>query len=78
MKDCPCMENCPQGCDECSSPFCVCASPEENPDYAICQAKVEEVYHSCLFDCGVNDYECFAACNREYDEGLQLCPCMVR
>merc|ERR1712131_425644 len=71
------MDNCPGGCTECNSPFCTCASPEQNPDYAACQSKIEELYHSCLFDCGVHDYECFAGCNREYDESLQFCPCMA-
>ena len=63
------------GCENCPNDFCSCHNYEENPDYIGCEREYELVYWKCVYDCGHNDNLCYAACNREYDQSIENCPC---
>ena len=77
MRSCPCMPDCPQGCDECTSDFCSCLYSDNDPDFIECEKILEGKYHNCLFGCAVDDFTCVTDCSREYHEGLENCPCRV-
>ena len=36
---------------------------------------METVYSQCLLNCPVGEYDCMSTCVREYDEGIDSCPC---
>ena len=33
------------GCENCQSVYCKCGSPDDNPDFLICQEYYEEIFH---------------------------------
>ena len=74
---CPCFSDCPSGCDGCTSSFCVCSEPEEDPDYIVCAAQAESVYVGCLAGCPAGDTVCVASCSRNYNIMIDQCPCQV-
>ena len=37
---CPCRKSCPSGCLGCSSDFCKCSDPENDPDYVECEERI--------------------------------------
>ena len=77
MRSCPCMPDCPEGCDECNSDFCICIAADNDPDFIECEQIFEGKYHNCLFGCAVDDFSCVTDCSREYHEGVENCPCRV-
>ena len=40
VDSCPCQNECPAGCRDCLSAFCVCRDPEENPEYIECEERI--------------------------------------
>ena len=75
MADCPCMENCPNGCEDCPHELCPCAD-NGGEDYQTCADFFEAQFWLCAKNCD-HDEACFSACNREYDKNLLKCPCQV-
>ena len=53
-----------------------CFDLDNNQDYQQCTSEVNENYVKCLIDCG-GGQSCSAACNREYEQNLNKCPCQV-
>ena len=74
---CPCFSDCPSGCDVCTSSFCVCSEPDEDPDYIVCAGQAESVYVGCLAGCPPGDTVCVASCSRNYNIMIDQCPCQV-
>ena len=35
----------------------------------------EQVYHDCAYSCPPLDFDCFGLCARDYEQGIQGCPC---
>ena len=71
MSNCPCMENCPDGCQNCDNEICPCS---DDGDYQICSEYFEQLFWTCAQACD-HDELCFSQCNREYSENLTKCPC---
>ena len=74
---CPCYENCPDGCDGCSSSFCTCSNLETNKEFQHCSHIHDSEFHICLAACHPDDTDCFSSCSRKYDEAIKHCPCQV-
>ena len=72
--DCPCMQNCQQGCEGCPNPICLCKDPLHEPDYLICKEHYETLFLTCSKDCN-NSYDCILECSRKLDADLTKCPC---
>ena len=66
--NCPCMENCQNGCSECPFEGCACHDPDNNPgfwslriqfllslDYIKCETILSEAFHVCMYLCQPND-----------------------
>ena len=53
---CPCMENCPSGCQNCTTAFCSCRDYESNPDYITCSDQYELLYTRCLLGTVYSNY----------------------
>lgn len=75
MADCPCMQNCPNGCLDCPHELCPCAD-NGGEDYQTCADFFEAQFWLCAKNCD-HDEACFSACNREYDRNLLKCPCQA-
>merc|ERR1711892_844802 len=78
LNSCPCQGDCPTGCDQCESDFCQgvqCRDPEAYEDYIACENYYEQIYHDCVYTCPPADFSCVGLCARDYEEGLQGCPC---
>ena len=78
IDSCPCFSQCPNGCDGCLNTVCVCAIPDENPDYIICSELAELDYLKCVVKCPPADVECLSLCIRDYNTLIDQCPCQVR
>ena len=77
---CPCFENCQSGCQDCSTPFCICHDYENHDDYLCCLAFYEDVFTECTGVCSETgfDMECVMQCYRVYEENIETCPCQSR
>ena len=64
-RDCPCNENCPNGCAGCDNEACYCDAAT-NEDAKECFAYWERVLNDCL-----------EACNPEDEESLSVCFCFL-
>ena len=78
IDSCPCFSDCPEGCDGCSNLICVCAVPNEDPDYLICSELVDSIYLECFLGCSPGNIECVSNCARDYNSMIEQCPCQVR
>lgn len=47
--ECPCFEQCPQGCQDCPNPICGCANPDTNEDYITCENFYRLIYRKGTF-----------------------------
>ena len=45
---CPCQSGCPQGCQNCNSPFCKCLDPENSDEYIECEERVTESFDKII------------------------------
>ena len=54
-----------------------CSVPEENLDFAKCDAENENKLFECLRDCERSDAVCASDCNRKYVENFENCPCQA-
>ena len=90
LKDCPCMEGCPNGCPcdnwDCADTVCVTilktymltftqCDPDESEDFHRCEDELAEELENCFVACGGNS-SCIIACSADYENGLKNCPCM--
>ena len=75
VKDCPCLENCPNGCTDC--PYCQCTDIEDDEEFQFCEQHFEAVFFSCINDCH-HDPDCMGLCNRDFSEDLLKCPCQEK
>ncbi|CAG5104554.1 Oidioi.mRNA.OKI2018_I69.chr1.g1330.t1.cds [Oikopleura dioica] len=75
IDDCPCGENCENGCENCPSSFCAstCDDPENNEDYLVCKDKVKGNLSGC-FDFCDNSIDCHLNCSEEYTKDIYRCP----
>ena len=62
-------------CENCPNDFCSCENYEENEDYISCVDHYDLIYRNCMYNCDHNDNLCYSACNREFDENIENCPC---
>jgi len=75
IQSCPCFSECLDGCSDCANSMCVCAHPNDNPDYVHCVALVDSVYVECLLSCQAGDVHCVSICGQNYSRMLHECPC---
>ena len=74
MEGCPCMKDCPNGCDGyCMDATCVCGVPEENLDFIHCFEQVTALFEECFLACP--NQECLLQCKAIYESNLNQCPC---
>ena len=72
---CPCFQKCPNGCKNCYSAFCACKDFENNEDFKRCKNRFDEDYARCLAGCVPADFDCLGDCSRDYQIGIDTCPC---
>ena len=76
MESCPCMKDCPNGCDDyCMDARCVCGIPEENVDFVRCFEEVTALFEECFLACP--NQECLLQCKAIYESNLNQCPCQL-
>ena len=78
--DCPCNVNCPDGCNGCSNPICVCGenpSPQNEDNLQECMKEKSIDLGKCIIDCK-NDQSCEESCVNRFKEQYDQCPCQVR
>ena len=79
FKDCPCNTNCPDGCNDCSNPICVCGgnSSSQNKDN-LQQCMIEKSINlgQCIIDCN-RERTCEQSCVNMFNEQYDQCPCQV-
>ena len=66
--DCPCGENCPDGCAGCQSPFCQCLDILNNGEHNYCMHRATEKQNNCISRCETDT--CVLECNT--GNGFQL------
>ena len=74
IRDCPCQENCPEGCSKCDTFYCKCQSDEPTDEQLECENDIGQEFLDCYAKCKVDD-ECKRKCALEYDTQLKTCPC---
>ena len=74
INECPCFDQCPNGCIECSSKYCACSDKENYPDFTLCNELAELDFRNCILKCS-HDSACFQKCEADYSESLYECPC---
>ena len=80
LNDCPCNSNCPDGCNGCSNPICVCG---ENPtsqnkdNLKQCMKDKSINLGQCIIDCR-NNQSCEQSCVTSFKDQYDQCPCQVR
>jgi len=77
VQSCPCFSQCPNGCDGCANSICVCARPDEDPDYVTCAAWVKSVYNECFTRCTPGNVDCVSECARNFNAMISQCPCQA-
>ena len=78
--DCPCNFNCPNGCNDCPNPICVCggnASPQNEDNLEQCKNEKSINLGQCIIDCK-DDQSCEKSCVNLFKALYNECPCQVR
>ncbi|CAG5109784.1 Oidioi.mRNA.OKI2018_I69.chr2.g4273.t1.cds [Oikopleura dioica] len=74
--DCPCFENCPNGCDGCPNSLCSCSNAEtDNDDYKQCISQSSQRFNQCVEGCPPDEM-CFDVCIEDFKDASRKCPCM--
>ncbi|CAG5104020.1 Oidioi.mRNA.OKI2018_I69.chr1.g1053.t1.cds [Oikopleura dioica] len=74
--DCPCYDNCPDGCTDCPHSICTCKEPQTNNKfYQQCLDERSDELSACLKICAANK-SCFEKCFSVFIEESDECPCM--
>ena len=79
LLDCPCNINCPNGCNDCSNPICVCGenpSPQNRDNFHECIREKSIDLGQCIIDCG-DDESCEQTCVNLFKSHYDQCPCQV-
>ena len=79
LNDCPCNTNCPDGCNGCSNPICVCGenpSPQNKDNLKQCIKKKSIDLGQCIIDCK-DDQSCEQSCVDLFKVQYDECPCQV-
>ena len=80
FQDCPCNVNCPNGCDGCPNPICVCdenQSPQNEDNLQQCKKEKSIDLGQCIIDCK-NDQSCEQSCVNLFKVRYDECPCQVK
>merc|ERR1712131_204815 len=75
--DCPCAEHCPNGCNGCLNPICVCggnSSPQNENNLTSCKQQESIQLGDCVINCK-NDQLCRQQCLEFFDTSYADCPC---
>ena len=78
--DCPCNFNCPNGCNDCPNPICVCggnASPQNEDNLKQCKNEKSINLGQCIIDCK-DDQSCEQSCVSFFKVQYDQCPCQVK
>ena len=79
LNDCPCNTNCPDGCNGCSNPICVCGenpSPQNKDNLKQCMKDKSIDLGQCIIDCK-NNQSCEQSCVSSFKNQYDRCPCQV-
>ena len=79
VQDCPCNNNCPNGCVDCQNPICVCGenpSPQNKENLETCKNEKSIDLGQCIIDC-MNDQDCENTCVDRFKAQYETCPCQV-
>ncbi|CAG5099692.1 Oidioi.mRNA.OKI2018_I69.XSR.g16638.t1.cds [Oikopleura dioica] len=76
VSDCPCGQNCPNGCQDCDNPLCTtCDNLETDFEFQQCKVIALEEFDHCAMNC-LNNWGCIDNCyNREILQGFSQCKC---
>ena len=80
FQDCPCNVNCPNGCNGCANPICVCGenqSPQNENNLKECKKEKSIDLGQCIIDCK-EDQSCEQSCDNLFKAQYEECPCQVR
>ena len=80
FSDCPCRMNCPNGCNDCPNPICVCGenpSPQNEDNLEQCKNERSINLGQCIIDCK-DDQSCEQSCVNLFKTLYHECPCQVR
>ena len=72
--------NCPNGCNGCQNPICVCGekqSPQNKDNLQQCIRKNSINLGQCILDCN-NGESCEQECVNLFKTQHEECPCQVR
>ena len=72
--------NCPNGCNGCPNPICVCGenpSPQNEDNLKECMKEKSIDLGKCIIDCN-NDQSCEQSCVDSFKDQYDQCPCQVR
>ncbi|CAG5103666.1 Oidioi.mRNA.OKI2018_I69.chr1.g878.t1.cds [Oikopleura dioica] len=73
--NCPCYQNCENGCVECMNPICSCVSPEkDNAFYQHCIDESQKNFGKCVKACVAQEI-CYDACYSDFIVSSRKCPC---
>ena len=78
--DCPCNINCPNGCNGCPNPICVCGenpSPQNKDNLQQCMKEKSIDLGQCIIDCN-SDQSCEQSCVNLFKVQYDQCPCQVK
>ena len=80
FSDCPCNTNCPDGCNGCPNPICVCGqnkSPQNEDNLDRCKREKSIDLGQCIVDCN-DDQTCEQSCVNQFKDQYNQCPCQVK
>jgi len=76
-RQCPCEDDCPDGCLGCAHSVCTCKTGEiENKQQKQCFTEAMDRQNACLENCNFGK-NCFDACLVHFLEDSDQCPCMA-
>ena len=79
IPDCPCNVNCPNGCNGCPNPICVCGenpSPQNEDNLQNCLKEKSINLGHCIVGCK-DDQSCEQSCVNFFKDQYDVCPCQV-
>ena len=80
FQDCPCDVNCPNGCNGCPNPICVCGenpSSQNEDNLQECKKEKSIDLGQCIIDCN-DDQSCEQSCVNFFKVRYDECPCQVK
>ena len=81
QSSCPCNDQCPNGCEDCPNPICVCGanpSPQNVDNLNNCTSVNSMDLGECILDCTKTGNKlCDESCVEDFRTQHQSCPCQV-